>query len=62
MNPTEFMTMVTTRLEKEDRRIDQINGGEGSLAMAMAEELYGDETQYLARYVLYQIKVGKVIN
>lgn len=51
--------MVISRLEIEDRRIDQINGGEGSLAKAMAKELYGDENEYLARYVLYQIKKAR---
>lgn len=50
--PAEFMTMVISRLEIEDRRIDQINDGVGSLAKAMAKELYGDENGYLARYVL----------
>lgn len=45
--PADFMTMVISRLEIEDRRIDQINGGEGSLAKAMAKELYGDENEYL---------------
>lgn len=36
--PMEFMRMIISRLEIEDRRIDQINGGEGSLAKAMAKE------------------------
>lgn len=48
LNPMGFMRMVISRLEIEDRRIDQINGGEGSLAKAMAKELYGDENDYLS--------------
>nr|XP_034334563.1 uncharacterized protein LOC105345630 [Crassostrea gigas] len=46
--PAEFMAMVISRLEIEDRCIDQINGGVGSLAKAMAKELYGDENGYIA--------------
>lgn len=46
------MRMIISRLEIEDRRIDQINGGEGSLAKAMTKELYGDENEYLTGYVL----------
>uniref|UniRef100_A0A8W8J9N4 Uncharacterized protein n=1 Tax=Magallana gigas TaxID=29159 RepID=A0A8W8J9N4_MAGGI len=49
--PAEFMAMVISRLEIEDRCIDQINGGVGSLAKAMAKELYGDENGYIARII-----------
>ncbi|XP_062596128.1 uncharacterized protein LOC134257543 [Saccostrea cucullata] len=35
--------MVEARLYAEERRLDQINGGHGTLAMALSKELYGDE-------------------
>lgn len=53
LNPTEMMSTIIARLEKEDRCLDQINGGEGSLANAMAKELFGDENQFSAGYILF---------
>lgn len=50
LNPTELISTIITRLENEDRRLDQINGGLGSLANALAKELYGDENQFFAWY------------
>ncbi|XP_062619670.1 uncharacterized protein LOC134281204 [Saccostrea cucullata] len=41
--PTDDIEMVETRLYAKERRIDQINGGHGTLAMALSKELYGDE-------------------
>ena len=48
--PTDDIAKVIERLEDEDRRLHQINGGKGSLANAMAKELYGDENHILIRY------------
>lgn len=45
IGPNPNIEIVIERLKREDREIDQINGGEGSLAMAIAKELYGDESQ-----------------
>ncbi|XP_056014534.1 uncharacterized protein LOC125674135 isoform X1 [Ostrea edulis] len=44
--PTDDIQVAITRLEAEKRRIDQINGGDGTIAKAMAKELYGDENKY----------------
>lgn len=52
LNPTKPISIIIARLEKEDRCLDQINGGEGSLANAMAKELFGDENQFSAGYIL----------
>ncbi|XP_061176772.1 uncharacterized protein LOC133185510 [Saccostrea echinata] len=41
--PTDDIQMVADRLYAEERRIDQINGGHGTLTMALSKELYGDE-------------------
>lgn len=49
------MSIIITRLENEDRRLDQINGGSGSLANALAKELYGDEDQFFAEYELFNL-------
>lgn len=40
---TPAIELVTTNLKREDRCLDQINGGEGSLEMALAKELHGTE-------------------
>lgn len=40
---TPAIELVTTNLKREDRCLDQINGGEGSLEMALAKELHGNE-------------------
>lgn len=53
LNPTKPISIIIARLEKEDRCLDQINGGEGSLANAMAKELFGDENQFSAGYILF---------
>lgn len=53
MYPTQPISIIIARLEKEDRRLDQINGGEGSLANAMAKELFGDENQISVGYLLF---------
>lgn len=52
LNPTELISIIIARLEKEDRRLDQVNGGSGSLANVLAKELYGNENQFLAGYEL----------
>lgn len=48
--------MVIAALKVEGRRLDQINGGQGTLLMAFAKELYGDEhtdqTRYLNKYLI----------
>ncbi|XP_061176771.1 uncharacterized protein LOC133185509 [Saccostrea echinata] len=46
--PTDDIQMVTVRLYAEERRLDQINGGNGTLAKALSKELYGDENQYFS--------------
>lgn len=43
--PNPDIEIVIELLKKEDREIDQINGGQGSLAMVIAKELYGKESQ-----------------
>ena len=48
--PTDDISVLIERLGDEDRRLDQINGGKGSLAKAMAKELHGDENQCFTRY------------
>nr|XP_022295484.1 uncharacterized protein LOC111105463 isoform X2 [Crassostrea virginica] len=53
--PTDDISVVIERLDDEDRRLDQINGGKGSLAKAMAKELHGDENQCLTRDILNAI-------
>lgn len=53
LNPTKPISIIIARLEKEDRRLDQVNGGEGSLANAMAKELFGDENQISAGYLFF---------
>ena len=50
--PTPYIENVIEHLKREDRQIDQIKGGEGSLAMALAKEIYGNE-EYLTRYQQY---------
>lgn len=60
LNATELMSIIITRLENEDRRLDQINGGSGSLANALAKELYGDENQCFAEYVLFKLYHTKI--
>lgn len=55
LNPTELISIIITRLENEDRSLDQINGGSGSLANALAKELYGDEDQFFAEYELFNL-------
>lgn len=52
LNPTELISIIITRLEKEDRRLDQINGGSGSLANALAKELSGNKNLFSAGYEL----------
>lgn len=54
------MSIIITRLENEDRRLDQINGGSESLANALAKELYGDENQCFAEYVLFKLYNAKM--
>jgi hypothetical protein len=51
LNPTHDIQVAITRLEAEERRIDQIYGGNGTIARAMAKELYGDENEYFSRYM-----------
>lgn len=57
LNPTEMMSTIIARLEKEDRCLDLINGGSGSLANALAKELYGDENQFFAGYETNTTKI-----
>lgn len=49
INPNRKIEIVISRLNKEGRRLDQIDGGEGSLEKALAKELYGDENSYDTR-------------
>lgn len=59
--PTDDISKVIELLEDEDRRLDQINGGKGSLANAMAKELYGDENQIFVRYFkLFELKKNRL--
>lgn len=60
LNPTELISVIITRLENEDRRLDQIHGGSGSLANAMAKELYGDENQFFAGYEFLKLCMHKL--
>ncbi|XP_061176150.1 uncharacterized protein LOC133185108 [Saccostrea echinata] len=46
--PTEDIHLITVRLLAEERRLDQINGGNGTLSKALSKELYGDESQYFS--------------
>lgn len=46
---TESIKKAIARLENEDRRLDQINEGKGTLLLALAKELYGDEKRHLPR-------------
>ena len=60
--PTDDISKVIELLEDEDRRLDQINGGKGSLANAMPKELYGDENQIFVRYFkLFELKKNRLI-
>lgn len=43
--------IVIERHGNEGRRLDQINGGSGSLAETIGKELYGDENQRCSRYI-----------
>ena len=45
IQPNDEIEIVIDRLEREDRRLDQIDGGNGTLAKALAKELYGDENE-----------------
>lgn len=57
LNPTKPISIIIARLEKEDRCLDLINGGSGSLANALAKELYGDENQFFAGYETNTTKI-----
>lgn len=59
LNPTELISIIIKRLENEDRGLDQINSGSGSLANALAKELYGDENQFFAGYKLFNLYMHK---
>lgn len=45
IQPNDEIEIVIDRLKKEDRQLDQIDGGNGTLAKALAKELYGDENE-----------------
>lgn len=60
LNATELMSIIITRLENEDRRLDQIKGGSGSLANALAKEIYGDENQCFTEYELFNLYMQKL--
>lgn len=49
--PSDDIEIVIVRRGKEGRRLDQINGGSGSLDEAIGKELYGDENQRCSRYI-----------
>ena len=49
VGPSVDILMVIERLSMEDRRLDQIKGGKGSLEEAIAKELYGNESHEFAR-------------
>ena len=42
--------VVIKLLDDEKRILDQIDGGNGSFAKALAKELYGNEADYKTRY------------
>nr|XP_022291453.1 uncharacterized protein LOC111102840 [Crassostrea virginica] len=42
---TDDIAVVMERLKEESRRLDQIQGGRGTLVKAIAKELYGNENQ-----------------
>lgn len=48
---TPAIELVTTNLKREDRCLDQINGGEGSLKMALAKELHGKVRVILSKII-----------
>lgn len=59
VQPHGTIEIVIDRLSKEDRRLDQINGGKGSLANALAKELYGDENEDTKWYLFLNVALSK---
>ncbi|XP_062607117.1 uncharacterized protein LOC134268893 [Saccostrea cucullata] len=56
--PTKDIEIVTARLNAEERRLDQINGGNGTLVKALSKELYGDESQYFSSDLQDALGIG----